>query len=167
MKQDPKISPSRNQRTSRSLQRYTAAPGLPPAWSTAPVENHSCVRKTSGPTAFAVPAAPFAGPPGPPPSGCQAFAPLRPACRFRHVTPALADRSRSTVVPASLANVVPSTPVIHPRSSRRSPDSLGWLGLASTLFFGSLAHTLPPSVAVFQPGSRFLSSPWALRSLPF
>src|SRR3989442_11619364 len=101
------------------------------------------------------------------PSGCQAFAPLRPACRFRHVKPVSAHRSHSTVVPGSLANAVPGIPVVHPRSSRRSPDSLGWLGLVSMLLFDSLAHILPPSLAGFQPGSRVLSAPWALRSLPF
>src|SRR5260370_24213030 len=31
---------------------------------------------------------------------------------------------------------------------------------------GRAAHILPPSFAGFQPGSRFLSSPWAPRSLP-
>src|SRR5207302_3861257 len=164
---DRRIPPSRNLRTSRSLRRCTAAPEPLLDEPTAPAGTRSCVRKTSGPTASVKPAAPLAGLTGPTPSGCQACASLRPACRFRHVKPVAAHRSHSTVVPASLANAVPSTPVIHPRSSRRFPDSLGSLGLVSMLLFDSLAHILPPSVAGFQPGSRFLSSPWALRSLPF
>src|ERR1035437_6346455 len=68
----PRTSPNQNQRTSHNLRRYIAAPGPPPVGHSAPVENRSCVRKTSGPTASAKPAAPPAGRIGPTPSGCQA-----------------------------------------------------------------------------------------------
>src|ERR1019366_4515496 len=163
---DRRISPNQNQRTSRTLRRYTAAPGPPPAGPTAPAENRSCVRKTSGPTASAKPAVPLAGRTGPALSGCQAFAPLHPASGSPPASPASARRSHSSVVPGSLASAVPGILVIHPRSSRRSPDSPGSLGLVSTLFSGSLAHILPPSPADFLPGPRILSSPRALRPLP-
>src|SRR5262252_3358195 len=101
---DPKISPNQDQLPSGSPPRCTAVPGPPPDELTVPVENHSCDRKTSGPTASAEPASPLAGGNDPAPSGYPTFAPLRPAWGFLPASPAAVHRSRSASVPGWLAS---------------------------------------------------------------
>src|SRR5262249_47158992 len=83
----------RDQSPSRSLPRCTVALELPLDGQIVRVENHSCGRRTSSPTAAAVPASPLAGGNDPAPSGCQAFAPRRPAWGFPPASPARAGSS--------------------------------------------------------------------------
>src|SRR5205085_8326910 len=101
-----RISPSRDQHTSHSLRRYTAVPVPLLDEQIAPVENRSCFQKTSDPNAIAEPASPPAGPDDPTPSGCQAFAPHRPAWGFPPASPLSARRSRSTTALGCLASAV-------------------------------------------------------------
>ena len=54
-----RISPNQDQRTSRDLRRYTAAPMPPLDEPTVPVETRSCDWKTSCPTASPEPASPL------------------------------------------------------------------------------------------------------------
>src|SRR4051794_37694908 len=61
--------PDQDQCTSRSLQRYTAAPVPRLDEPSAPVENRSCFPKTFDPTAVAEPASPLAESNDPVPSG--------------------------------------------------------------------------------------------------
>src|SRR5271165_5704274 len=79
---DQRTSPSRDPPPSRSLRRCIAAPELPLDELTVPVENRSCGRRTSSPTAAAEPASPLAGSIDPAPSGYPACAPRRPAWGF-------------------------------------------------------------------------------------
>src|SRR5208337_2890381 len=64
---------------SRSLRRCIAAPELPLDELTVPVENRSCGRRTSSPTAVAEPASPLAGSIDPAPSGRSAQTALEPS----------------------------------------------------------------------------------------
>ena len=76
---DPRTSPSRDPPPSRSLRRCIAAPELPLDELTVPVENRSCGRRTSSPTAAAEPASPLAGSIDPAPSGRSAQTALEPS----------------------------------------------------------------------------------------
>jgi hypothetical protein len=78
--------------------RCTAAPWLPLDAPSVSVGNRDCVRRRSGPICVAEPASPLAGLNGPAPSGCQAFAPRRPASGFPPVAPVVVGRSHATAV---------------------------------------------------------------------
>src|SRR5439155_862985 len=101
----------RDQRTSRGLRRYTAAPVPPLDEPTVLAGTHSCDRKTSGPTASAEPASPPAGSVDPAPWGYQAcVSRFRPAYGFPPASPVSVRRSRSVVVPGWLARAASGNP---------------------------------------------------------
>src|ERR1035438_8622408 len=146
MKYDPKTAPSRDQRTSRGLWRYTAAPVPPPDEPTVPVGTRSCDRKTSGPTASAEPASPPVGSFDPTHKECRAFALLRPAWGFPPALPASVRRFRLAIVPGWLANAASDSQRFHRQSSCRSPRYLYWPSHAAMLLSCFPAHILPPSI---------------------
>ncbi len=134
----------------------TAAPAPPLDAPSAAVENHSCARKTSGPSAFAVPASPPAGSIDPPPSGCPAFAPLRPASGFPPVSPAAACRFRSATVPELLAIALSGSPVI---AWTVIPSTPGLPLLALTRFNASLRFSRSTTSSINRSISAGLSVP--------
>src|SRR5580698_6607584 len=122
---DRKISPSRDPPPSGILRQYTAAPCAPLASHCAPVENRGCVRRTSGPSASAEPAAPPAGQTDPAHKECLACAfHCHPASGFPPALPVAVHRFHFAAVPRSLAHAASGRPVIRRRSSRPPPDSL-------------------------------------------
>src|SRR6516164_2359899 len=137
--------PNRDQRTSHGLRRYTAAPGPLLDEPTVLVGTRSCDRKTSGPTVVAEPAAPPAGPSDPAHKECRVCASLlRPAFQFLPAVRVSVRRSRSTVVPESLASAVADSRGVPRRSFRQFPDYLCWPSPVVMLASGFPAHILPP-----------------------
>ena len=76
---------------------------------------------------------------------------MRASACFRHNGDRGKDRSSAP----------PTPPYVRIRIRR-----FDWLCYVPSTNDGSPNHILPPSLAGLQPGFRFLSSPWAPRSLP-
>src|SRR5258708_9569219 len=167
MKQDPRISPNRDQRTSRGLRRYIAAPAPLLDERTVPVGTRSCVRKMSRPTASVEPALPPAGSIDPAPLGCRACASLHPVWGFLLASPVSVHRIHSAVAPGRLASVASGSRRCHRQSSRRCPHCPYWLSPVAMLPPCSLDHISPPSVELFQLGVRVHASSTAIQSLLF
>src|SRR5208282_530034 len=122
---DRKIFPSRGPPPSGILRRYTAAPCAPLASHCAPVGNRGYVRRTSGPSASAEPAAPPAEQSDPARKECLTCAfHCPPASGFPPALPVAVDRFRFAAAPRFPAHAASGTPAVRRRSSRLPPDSL-------------------------------------------
>src|SRR5215467_8206363 len=100
MNHRPKTFPDQDQPPSCSLLQYTAVLGLPLDVPIAPVETHSCIGRTSGPTGAAGLASPLAGRIGRAQLECRVCEPLlHPASGFPPASPVWVCRFRSVVVP--------------------------------------------------------------------
>ena len=166
MEIDPRIFQDRGLPPSDGLRRYTAAPWLPLDAPSVSAGTRDCVRKMSGPICVAEPASPPAESIDPAPSGCQAFAPRRPASGFLLALPVVVGRSHATAVPVSWASVASGSPRALRLSCRRFPDFLCSSSLAYTPASSFPARRLLPSTVRDSLDVRFRISPCAIRSLP-
>src|ERR1700675_4405575 len=118
------MSQDRGPPPSDGPQRCTAALWLPLDAPSVSAGTRDCVRRMLGPICVAEPALPPAGSGDPAPSGCQAFAPRRPASGFPPVAPVVVGRSRATAVPVWRARAALGSPRALRLSRRRFPDFL-------------------------------------------